>query len=70
MGKNILIFVLRFVLNFVIKFMKMEYESWKIIMRVDALFLSNDKYRYCLIVFKNLFYYKRNKINELELISL
>lgn len=34
----------------------MEQDSWKTIIRVEALFFNNDRHKYCLIAPKNLFH--------------
>lgn len=34
--------------------MKMEQESWKTIISVEALFFNNDRHKYCLMAPKNL----------------
>jgi len=43
--------------------MKMEQESWKTIIRVDALFFNNDRHKYCLMAPKNLFHHQHVEKN-------
>ena len=41
----------------------MEQESWKTIIRVEALFFNNDRHKYCLMAPKNLFHHQHIEKN-------
>jgi len=47
--------------------MKIEQESWKIIIRVEALFFNNDKHKNCLISAENLFSRDGNSSEEYKI---
>lgn len=57
MGKNTPISAFKPGLNLETKLMKIEHDSWKMIIRVEALFFSRERHKYCLMAPKNLIQY-------------
>lgn len=65
MGKNTPISAFKPGLNLETKLMKIEHESWKMIIKVEALFFRRERHKYCLMAPKNLIQYnKKVSINH------
>lgn len=63
-GKNTPISAFNPALNLDTRLMKMEQESWKTIISVEALFFNNDRHKYCLMAPKNLVHHDHIEKNR------